>query len=804
MTDSTAQPSNWSRRDVWWLIAAAIGMGLLVYREAWLPGTILFTSDDNIGHVALRQRWLPEGFWRLWDDSLMAGQPALLILNSTNLLLSLLPVGLFHKIIHAFDLSVATIGFGLFLRARGLKLAPALMGALTAFWLGSTFFLTYAGHIGKFGVVMFAGLAVWLIERAAQRKSVAWGALAGAACGGMFLEQADVALFFSLILGPYALFAVAREHGGNAKAWLAPLVPMGLIAFMVAVRPLWVATSFFALDPGFEGRESREEVWDYCTQWSWPPEETLEWIAPGYYGWRSGEPTGPYWGRLGRSRDWDANRQGLMNFKLETLYIGAIPLALAALGIALGLRRRGAARADVLFWSAAALVTFILGCGKFTPLYRLFFELPGMSSIRAPVKFMQVTQFAVGVLAAYGLHALLSLQTGAEERRARQFAKIAGALAGLLLLIGLGMAVSAPSATQRFAQMGWGNIASVIVENRAWAMGHGGVLLAAAAALAWLMAARPSVRWVWIAVALVAFDQLVVARHYVKTVPAEGYTDRNPVVDLLQQRMGAQRVFIAGQDPVYMHWLNILFPYHGVATYNAAQMRMPEDYRQFMEAVGNRMDRLWQYFAVGYVLGRGQLWPELENNPMFRGRFALEYAFNVFPQGAGARVAPGTEQQRGQHIVARHIAPAPRFGLLAGWEMLDERETVARIASPIHAPLERALAPRSANLPPSEGSGLVGSVEIQSSESGRARLRVATEAPAVLRASDKYTRYWRAAINGEPAEVFRCDHVFLGVFVPPGIHTVDLEHRPPRTTFALQLAGLALALIAIPFARRND
>lgn len=786
--------NSWSSRDFWLLIGLAIGMGLLVYRDALLSSRILFTSDDNIGAMAMRARWLPAGFWRVWDDSLLAGQPALLTFNWTNLLLWFLPVRLFQNLIHAADLAVATIGFGLFMRARGIRLVPALMGALTAFWLGSTFFLTYAGHIGKFGVVMFAGLALWLIESAVQKRSFAWGLLAGAACGAMFLEQADLAVFFSVVLGPYAIFALAREHGRDWKSWLKPLLPMGIVAFLIAARALWMATSFFAFETADKPAESRQQIWEYCTQWSWPPEETLEWFAPGYYGWRSGEPTGPYWGRLGRSEGWETTRQGFPNFKLETLYIGAIPLALAALGIMIGLRSKGTAKADTLFWVGAALVTFVLGCGKFTPFYRLFFELPAMSSIRGPVKFMQVTQFALGVLSACGFQWLLGREPG---RGLRRFQLVILATAGLLLLWTMGLATSSAATAQRFAASGWGNAASVISENRIWAVGHAGFLLLLMAGIIWIMNRRHALGWAWALLGLVALDQLFVSKHYVLTSPAQGYIENNAVVDFLKPRLGSQRLYLASQNSFYNQWLTVLFPYHGIATYNAAQLRMPEDYRQFLEAMGNKPDRLWQHFAVGYLMGPAGLWPELQNNPAFQGHFALTYAFNVFPQGGGVAVVPGSEQQRGQHIIARYTAPAPRYALVAGWEMADEQTTLARLSAPSHVPFERVLVPPSAELPPSNGSGLSGTVDVLGFETGRVTLRVAADVPSVLRASEKFTPYWKARINGKPVPVFRCDHIFTGVFVEPGLHTVEFEHTPPRLTLVLQAVGLLSSLGAV-------
>lgn len=791
---SASNSGGWSSRDLWLLIGLAIGMGLLVYRDAIFSTNILFTSDDNIGAIALRERWLPAGFWRVWDDSVLAGQPALLAFNWTNLLLWLLPVRIFQNIIHAADLAIATIGFGMFLRARGIRLAPALLGGLTAFWLGSTFFLTYAGHIGKFGVVMFAGLAIWLIERAVQKRSWAWGSLAGVACGGMFLEQADVAAFFAVVLGPYALYAVARDHGKNVSAWLKPLIPMGIVALLVASRALWMATSFYAFETTDKPPESKQQVWEYVTQWSWPPEETIEWLAPGYYGWRSGEPTGPYWGRLGRSEGWETTRQGFPNFKLETLYIGGIPLALALLGIAMGLKAKGRSKSDTVFWTCALVVTFILGCGKFTPLYRLFFELPSMSSIRAPVKFMQVAQFALGVLAAFGLDWLLE-NTKEPSRAQKRFLQIVLGCAGVLLFWSLALAGSTSSAAQAFAAMGWGNAGSVMAENRAWAVGHAGGLLLLAGGIFWLMRRRANL--VWALLALVAVDQLVVSRHYVMTTPAKGYIESNAVVDFLKPRLTTQRLFLASQSSFYNQWLTVLLPYQGVPTYNAAQIRMPEDYQEFMEALNNRPDHLWQYFAVGYVMGPGDLWPQLQNNPMFKGHFELAYAFNVFPQGAGVMVVPATQQQPGQQIIAQQTAPAPRYALVAGWEEADGPTTLARLKDPSRIPFEKVLVPPGAELPQSNGSGLTGSITVQEIETGHVKLKVATDVPSILRASEKFTPYWKAWINDKPAKTFRADHVFTGVYVEPGINTVVLEHSPPRLTLVLQGAGLLIGLGAV-------
>jgi hypothetical protein len=277
----------------------------------------------------------------------------------------------------------------------------------------------------------------------------------------MLLEQQDVALFVGMPIAAYAGFAIVRQDGWSVGTFGIRLIPMGLVAALVAGGTalsvyLTSTTGVVAMSD-----EDPQAKWEYCTQWSQPPDETIEFVAPGYMGWRSGEPEGPYWGRSGRSAGWEQTHQGFMNFRLESLYIGAIPVALALFAVAAALLCCGGVvpgvrcqeaegrsqeagvrsqesggrsqervreafvanratveplnrepanlapwrerRAEILFWGAAAVITLMLAWGKFFPLYALFYKLPVVNNIRNPAKFLQVFQLALGILAAYGL-----------------------------------------------------------------------------------------------------------------------------------------------------------------------------------------------------------------------------------------------------------------------------------------------------------------------------------------------------------------------------------------------------------------
>ena len=112
--------------------------------------------------------------------------------------------------------------------------------------------------------------------------------------------------------------------------------------------------------------EEPDAKWDYITYWSLPPAEMIDFVAPGYSGWRSGEEKGPYWGRIGRSKEWDLNRTGMQNFRLDGFYLGMIPLLFSL--FSLFSCRHSGRRAEILFWGGASLTALLLAFGKFFPL----------------------------------------------------------------------------------------------------------------------------------------------------------------------------------------------------------------------------------------------------------------------------------------------------------------------------------------------------------------------------------------------------------------------------------------------------
>jgi len=257
--------------------------------------------------------------------------------------------------------------------------------------------------------------------------------LVGGAMGMALLEQQDVALFMGIFWAAYAIHVIVREKGWNWILLVKRLVPMAVVALWIAGPASLIQLQFQTKDVGVAGGETPEAKWEFATQWSQAPDESIGFIAPGYMGWRSGEPDAPYWGRLGRSAGWEKSRQGFMNFKLDDWYLGAIPVVLAIFALFYAWKGKPAGlemsaadapdgewrirRQEVLFWGITALVALLLAFGKYFPLYVIFYQLPVVSSIRNPVKFLHVFQVAMGILAAYGVDgAIRWSESGAKEK----------------------------------------------------------------------------------------------------------------------------------------------------------------------------------------------------------------------------------------------------------------------------------------------------------------------------------------------------------------------------------------------------
>lgn len=387
-------------------------------------------------------------------------------------------------------------------------------------------------------------------------------------------------------------------------------------------------------------------------------------------------------------------------------------------------------------------------------------------------------------------------------------------LAGILALAALIMTFGWAGGVGRLMQEGWGPYAAVIMRTKIGALWHGAFMTLCAAVFLWLFVLAPRKSRIvlsmakWGLVLLVAADALYLSRHYVKTMALADMAE-NDVIRLLKADMPDRRVALVSQSGFYNLWLTYQFPYHHIRSLNVTQMpRMPVEYKKFLETVGSNPLRLWQQAAVGYVLAPAQVLGQIQQDARMREAFDLVYAYNVQQHDMAVTVIPATPANPGQHVVLRLKAAAPRYALIAGWEKLDDQETLKRLTADSQRLFDQVwVAPESAEgLPMFTGRGLTGSVRRQHSAPERTTLAVTTEQPAILRIADKYDPDWKVWVDGQRMPLLRVDFIFQGVYIEPGLHEVVLRFAPPAWPLWCQGVGILLCLGAIMrlIIRRTD
>ena len=355
---------------------------------------------------------------------------------------------------------LAALGVAFYLRGRRLSYVASYGGGAAFGLMGYCFTLFSAGHLGWFVWLMYGPFAFGLVDRCVRKGKWRNWALLGAVLAWASARQPDLWLLFTLLTVAYGVWCLVRER--KTLRWGRLAAGVGLVAAVallvgspqfgraifheiagrkkqIAETTATGAAAQTAEDPAVRAK-AREERWLFCTSWSLPPEDTLEFAIPEIHG-GSNDPrvyqkpgNRPYTGRLGQhgvvppggggrhpitGEPLRAGDEYWLPYRQHALYFGILTLVLAAVGGAgwTYLRRRpaiasadpaacAAAFADVPFWLGAAALAYLCALGGFTPFYRLVFLLPFGDLIRCPVKFVHLLEFCAAVLAGCGIEFL--------------------------------------------------------------------------------------------------------------------------------------------------------------------------------------------------------------------------------------------------------------------------------------------------------------------------------------------------------------------------------------------------------------
>src|SRR5882672_3395849 len=725
------------------------GLALLVL--AMLGDTLVGANPPVLGALStdLAQQFLP---WRgfgfselaagnlaLWNPHIYAGAPFFggmqsALLYPINWLHLVLPLPLASNWTTALDLWLLGAFVYLWALQRGLHpFAGGVAGALVMF--GAPCFLrVYAGHPTAIAAMPWAALLFLAIDAWLATRRPAWCLVGMLAVAMQVLAGHPQYVYITaLAAGCYSIARLAEPRERR------PGAAVGLLSFYAGGALLAAPQLVAGFEATAETIRGKGLPLLFAGSFSFPPENFVTLIVPGFFGDTLGHP---YWGRWYL---WEASA-----------YMGVCGLALAAYGAA----GKVPARTALLTTSA---VCALLALGQYTPLFRVLYEwLPYFDRFRGSAKFVFPAALVLAVLAAHGLDRVL--REGVSRR-----ALWVGAAAALVIVAAAAVVRSLD--WRPFTQAMLSNPESYVDRSLAGSGGFAAssrafavlcLLLAAATLLtvtalgAWT---RRAPRAAFVLGALAVAEVFTFARLHRPTFDA-GQIALAPVRDFLAAHPGDYRI------------LNPLRP-------NTAMMNHTLDVWGYDPAVTRRYAELVQWMEGG-ALDLATQYVDFDNlNPllsMLRLKYVLRFEGNTV------------------RILTLLVEPLRRIELVGDYQLKSGRDAIlGAMAAPSFDPRREVILERRPQPEPVSGGG--GRATVVREGTDFLEIEADLPQPAVLLVTDAWTPSWRAVSldPGRSYELMPADYALRGVALDRGRHRLRLEYAPRGLHAAAVVSAIAWA-----------
>ena len=773
-----------ARRDAVHFLAALLGYSVFYgtfFVQSFLSGNYIAPSDSLDFGVA---DYLSAPAY--WTDGMYSGYPIAADPQS----LTWYPVlQLFRAIgadwnvflIAAYVIASATC-YLLVRRLTGSSLAAAFSGLVCGF---SALMLGYIANFNQIHAFAWVPLVLYglqLIREGVYRSGAAAAAIAS---GLMWLAghpQVPVYATYvavAFIGGSLVVDRPDKVTTGRRLRWSALALALGLVIAAIEIVPMLELSRF-------SGRA--DSSWELYSSSALPPRELLTLVAPFAFGgfWTASGGL-PYVGETG-----------------DSAYVGLLPIALALAGPIVGHRYRREAR----LWAAIGVVEIFLSLGAATPVGTLFFYAPGVSVFQAPLRHLFFVSLCVAVTAGVAFAGLIVPGKSIGRVAAAAVAAAVLAVIGYALLVRYVPAVRSlmddPGSYQRWA-IGWPLAISTL-------------LIALMLVARWLPEHRGGAVVFALLLIIVQIGDLVMLHYrlpgrrfaYADIVRSE--TIPHPKMTLLRDEMNrtGERVLAADGSQNQFLLPNLTRAWGIPAASGTGSLGI----QRYVEIMGmgpsgktspdvlSLAHRGIDLFAVRYVLVRedAPLVSELEQHSDRWQRIENLHYYESDPDTYYVLL-------RNRRALPRAWC-APQVLEIHSGEALDAIRTGRLPDGSDFDPSRTAMVE-----PDVSGTAAIQSSDRQSgvvvADARNHRYAVNASARCMMVLSEVYYPWWRATIDGEPAEPLRVNYAMTAIAVPPGSHIVRLFIRPISVWIGATVTGAGvlvwtLLLTSIGFRRRHD
>jgi len=682
-------------------------------------------------------------------------------------------------IAHVWWASVTTYGFA---RTLALRRPPAVLAGVTFAYGG--FMTAQLGHAPMIAVASWLPAILAALYRG-RHGALGWPVLAGAALTmAIFAGHPQIVLYVGITAVAYALYlawaarplppvaqavddsdvTTAARPRSDTRGWRTdPFVRYWAGALTRLALFLGVAVGLAAplLLPAAQlaRRSVRAGIgYDAATEYSLHPFTLLQLVLPKVFG---DNPTNYFYSNVFSGETWG--------------YAGVVALVLAVIAMLRRGEGEGEEQGQRWFFVALGVAALLGALGAFTPVHSwLYTFVPGFGSIRAAGRLLVLFDFAVALLAACGLEALLTwydARVAGSERFAAALRRVRWGLAiavGALVLFVIPLFYSL--VLGRDDPVG----RPVIVLD---GLNLLVLLLLATAVIVWVAEQRrlPSRALAALTLVLVVLDLFSATAGFNPTTDdvLSGYRHEDAQREL-RARAATEPPFRVDTDDVADRFQPSLPMLDGVDTISGAYNPLGlSDYAVLRErAQSSRSSVLYGLLNVAYVAEPAEKSAPRDWVRVFAGDKVTFYQPSR-PPLPRAFVIGGAASVSG---------PGPAFDRIKASDF-DPAKLVY---------LQGAVQPTAADPGASPAT-------VTQSDTETVTVQVRTTGAGYLVLADAYYPGWQATLDGRAVPVLQADLAFRAVYLPDGgAHTVTFHYVPAYWWYGWLIAGTtALAAAAV-------
>jgi len=750
--------------SVFWLI---FFWAILVRRDHFIPYDLIdqHYMFQQFIHHALRAGDAP---W--WSPNVVGGYPIIAdplsaLFYPPNFLMHLLiPRDLlpYLALEAQSTLHLLWAAFGMYFLAWHLTgtRAGALLAGLA--WAFGAFFVWHITQLSPISSMSWLPWVLLAYSKAVRQRSMIWVSFGALAFGMLALAGHALTILGTgyLVVGITVVLVWTRWSIDRRLAARTALIGCVILLLGTGLAMVQLLPSFL-----FSGMTERSGFsYDAAAAASYMPQWLATAVIPNFFSYR-----GPasYWATGDISE--------------TNLYLGILPLFLAALGIAHA--KRGDRRLTA-WLVAGALISLVFAFGSNAWLHHVAFDLlPGFDRVRRPGDAIALVQFAEALLAAYGVKALVEPWGGRHSERT---------LAGWLrwaLLVALGAAVLTALALAASVGQSAQQPLTTVLNGLVIA---GIVVMAALLVLRFRLAGQLTLR------AGLALLVLITA------------------IDLGSAFAGVVYRNSASPPNTYIgtDWANGASGPVVQTLLTAQHQALPGRYRIYP---GPQIPSVWANgplvwgieSASGYVVLCPRYYCELLNAASADPGSALFDLLNVRYFLAGKPIEdlyPGSDTKRFQLISSGPIrvyedsAASPRVWVAQKAVYQPDDTAIAYLTANAASLKDTVVLNTPPTEPASANPATPGTAQIIGYENTNVSIRASLSAPGYVVLADSYAPGWAVRVDGKPVHLYRADVAMRAVWVPAGTHEIEYTYHLPglRTGAVLSVLSLVLIFTLIP------